>query len=249
MRNWIKHKHLDISPLILTKAENAKTGKSEMGRSFVIPDIHGCLKTLKALIEKLELREVDHLYFLGDYIDRGPSSRGVIDYILYLKDQFKVYTLLGNHEDDLFLLLALQNKQLIDRYNNSEKYETLINADYSIDPDYYSFLRGLHSYIELDHYFLVHAGFDFSSDYPFLNTTEMIWTRNWKYDSKKANSKTIIYGHNPYPLKYIKQQMDCGAKKVPLDNGCVFAGEKGFGNLLALELESCELFIQANVEN
>ena len=48
---------------------------------YAISDIHGCLKTFKALLTKLDFSKQDELYLLGDYIDRGPDSKGVIDYI------------------------------------------------------------------------------------------------------------------------------------------------------------------------
>ena len=50
---------------------------------WVVPDIHGCLKTLKTLLEtRINLTRLDLVYFLGDYIDRGPDSKGIIDYIM-----------------------------------------------------------------------------------------------------------------------------------------------------------------------
>jgi len=74
-----------------------------MREHWVIPDIHGCAKTLRALIEDLiQPSKHDWLYFLGDYIDRGPSSKEVIDYLIYLqKEEYNIRTLLGNHEDYL----------------------------------------------------------------------------------------------------------------------------------------------------
>jgi len=50
-------------------------------KKFAISDIHGCAKTFKALLKKINFSKEDELYLLGDYIDRGPDSKGVIDYI------------------------------------------------------------------------------------------------------------------------------------------------------------------------
>ena len=59
-----------------------------MNRRWVIPDIHGCINTLKQLIETgIMPTKEDELYFLGDYIDRGPDGRGVIDYIMSMQSQ------------------------------------------------------------------------------------------------------------------------------------------------------------------
>ena len=69
---------------------------------IAVGDVHGHLKELRSLIEKLtpELGNHDTLVFLGDYIDRGPDSRGCIEYLLRLREsaRFEVVTLMGNHE-------------------------------------------------------------------------------------------------------------------------------------------------------
>ncbi len=72
-----------------------------MIKKWVIPDIHGCVLTLKTLIEtQIKPNKNDHLIFLGDYIDRGPDSQGVIDYIMDMqKNDFNITALMGNHED------------------------------------------------------------------------------------------------------------------------------------------------------
>ncbi len=74
-----------------------------MREHWVIPDIHGCVKTLRSLIEDMiKPSKHDWLYFLGDYIDRGPDSKGVIDYLMYLQQEdYNIRTLMGNHEDYL----------------------------------------------------------------------------------------------------------------------------------------------------
>ena len=72
-----------------------------MSQRWIIPDIHGCAKTLKVLLENmLKVTKNDQLYFLGDYIDRGPDGKGVIDYLMHLqKEEYNVLLLKGNHED------------------------------------------------------------------------------------------------------------------------------------------------------
>ncbi|MDP3444408.1 MAG: metallophosphoesterase, partial [Ignavibacteria bacterium] len=72
-----------------------------MNNRWIIPDIHGCSKTLKQLIEyQIKPSRTDEFYFLGDYIDRGPDSKGVIDYIMELqRKEFTIRLLLGNHEE------------------------------------------------------------------------------------------------------------------------------------------------------
>src|SRR5215218_1348691 len=67
---------------------------------YAISDIHGCCKTFRYMVEEvLHLQASDQLFLLGDYIDRGPDSKGVIDFILELRAKgYRVETLMGNHE-------------------------------------------------------------------------------------------------------------------------------------------------------
>ena len=67
-------------------------------RRFVIGDIHGCAKALRTLIETIAPRAEDELVFLGDYVDRGPDSRDVVDQVIDLHDRCRVVALRGNHE-------------------------------------------------------------------------------------------------------------------------------------------------------
>ena len=64
-----------------------------MPQRWIIPDVHGCTKTLKVLLENmLKVTKHDELYFLGDYIDRGPDGKGVIDYLMLLqKEEYSVH--------------------------------------------------------------------------------------------------------------------------------------------------------------
>ena len=75
--------------------------------TYVVGDIHGCLAELSYLTEQLPLEHGDRLVFLGDYIDRGPHSMGVVSYLLELPKQANVEAvfLKGNHED-MFLTIS-----------------------------------------------------------------------------------------------------------------------------------------------
>ena len=58
-----------------------------MSRRFVATDLHGCLRTFRYLVEEeLRLRPTDYLYLLGDYVNKGPDSGGVLDYLMQLQD-------------------------------------------------------------------------------------------------------------------------------------------------------------------
>ena len=69
------------------------------GRFLAIGDVHGYSKALDALLEAVQPKEEDTLIFLGDYIDRGPDSSGVIERIIQWQQRVPVVALLGNHEE------------------------------------------------------------------------------------------------------------------------------------------------------
>ena len=70
-------------------------------RRFAISDIHGCARTFEALLDRIAFTSQDELYLLGDYIDRGGDSKGVLDLIFrFQKEGYAVQCLLGNHEQD-----------------------------------------------------------------------------------------------------------------------------------------------------
>jgi serine/threonine protein phosphatase 1 len=71
------------------------------GRTIAIGDIHGCHKAFEALLAAIAPQPDDRLIFLGDFVDRGPDSWGVIERILQLQNECAVVSLLGNHEEML----------------------------------------------------------------------------------------------------------------------------------------------------
>lgn len=218
--------------------------KDPKGRQFVIPDIHGCFKTLEALIKQIDLRESDHLYFLGDYVNKGPHSLEVLKFIIDLKKYRSVFPLLGNH--DLLLLDYLNSKSEVPFGEHSLNYSSLTVDDRT---EISRFLEELHHYFILDRFILVHAGLNFNLTNPFLGLEEILNIRHFHYDSNKAQNKTIIHGHYPHAFSEIESAINKLSKIIPLDNGCVYAGERdGMGRLLCLELKSMELFIQEKLD-
>ncbi len=67
------------------------------GRTIAIGDVHGCSAALAALVRAISPTALDTLVFLGDYIDRGPDSRGVLEQVIALAERCSVVPLLGNH--------------------------------------------------------------------------------------------------------------------------------------------------------
>jgi serine/threonine protein phosphatase 1 len=237
-----------------------------MREHWVIPDIHGCAKTLRTLIEDLiKPSKHDWLYFLGDYIDRGPGSKEVIDYLMYLqREDYSMRLLMGNHED--YLIKAYEEelnlkKILGFRQKNQKKREWVFHGgkqtlesfkvhdlrDFPVD--YIEWMKNLEYFIELDQYFLVHAGFNFRNGSPFSDKNSMLWIRDYEIDSDKVSNKRIVHGHVPVSLEFIDLSIrNKGYKFIDLDNGCYMTKRDGFGNLVALELNSLEYKIQYNLD-
>jgi serine/threonine protein phosphatase 1 len=237
-----------------------------MAREWVIPDIHGYSETLKVLIEdKIQPSRSDVLYFLGDYIDRGPDSKGVIDYIIKLvEDDYDIRALRGNHEDYLLRTFDNENTQKnflgITNQNNLRKEwfkyggkNTLksfrVSEVHDIPRKYIDWMRSLEYFIQLDRYILVHAGFNFGIEDPFADKASMLWIKDFKVDPVKAGSRKVIHGHTPVSLDFIKMLSTSKDHHfIDLDNGVYMPGKPGFGNLIALELNSLDIKVQPNVD-
>jgi serine/threonine protein phosphatase 1 len=219
------------------------------GRRLVVPDIHGCRRTFEALLDRVQLDRSDQLFLLGDYINKGPDSSGVLEHVFALLAQgYAVFTLRGNHEQEM-MNHARQGPRALRAYAQEQHSEDLLDAEGRIVERYHAFMRQLPFYFVLDDCFLVHAGFDFEAERPFADLKAMLEIRNFPVDPAAIDNKKIIHGHNPLPLPYILQQLETGQTVIPLDNGCVYFGERAAqGNLLCLELDTFALIAQPNVE-
>jgi serine/threonine protein phosphatase 1 len=236
-------------------------------RTWVIPDVHGCLQTLRALVEDMiELQKDDALIFLGDVIDRGPQSKGVIDYILKLSESGIDTTVIrGNHEEYMAKVFRdEQNKSVLRKlfglksgsYKEWMKYggeNTLqsFNAYQvsAIPENYIEWIESLPFYMEWKNFLIVHAGFNFESDDIFGDTQSMMWIREYKIDPKKLGNRKIIHGHVPVTLDFIHQSITSNSFNfIDLDNGVYLTGKPGYGNLLALELNTMKLHVQPNLD-
>lgn len=232
-----------------------------MGRRWVIPDIHGCINTLTQLVENnIRLTKEDSIFFLGDYIDRGPDGKGVIDYLIDLKEKgYDVNYLIGNHED--YCINAYQKDQgrilfkssIQKEWENHGAKATLASFGVKhvrdIDKKYIDFMRNGKFFIELKEYILVHAGMNFHITNPFEDTKSMLWARDFKVDPIKIGGKKIIHGHIPVEYSMIDLFVNSeGYNFIALDNGVYYQNKAGFGNLMALELNSKELIAQPNID-
>jgi len=138
------------------------------GRTIAIGDIHGCADALAALIDAIAPARDDTVVALGDYIDRGLNSRGVLDQLLTLARRCRLIPLLGNHEEAL--LDALGDKSVLRRWLDLGGPDTLRSygwtrggprralADWFPQP-HLEFLRRCQAYHETATHLFVHAGY------------------------------------------------------------------------------------------
>lgn len=196
---------------------------------FVIPDVHGCYKTLKALIKQIKFNKTDVIYFLGDYIDRGPNSKNVIDFIIDLKSKHEVYCLKGNHE-------AMYDEGKSDPYQ-------LKKSDGTFLPEYQTFWNNLKYYIELDDTILVHAGINFNKSKPFKDFDTMVNRASKSMYTKNYTNKRIIRGHSRKDFDTIKKSIEGKYRIIALDNGC-YKNTSGFKHLCCLELNTFRIYTQ-----
>ncbi|NTV48953.1 MAG: serine/threonine protein phosphatase [Geobacteraceae bacterium] len=221
-------------------------------RRFAIGDIHGCCKTLKKMLEEvLRLRPVDTLYLLGDYIDRGPDSLGVLDYLLELqKSGFGIRLLKGNHEEMLLHAVADPAARKMWYVNGgcTTMRELGVNSPEAIPHRYLDLLTDLSYILATEDYVFVHAGLDFHTNDPVRDTSPqfMIWSREGQAESAKLGGRILVTGHNVTPLFAIQDSLV--TQHITLDNGCYLKGEFGYGALVALDLDSLELLVQENIE-
>jgi serine/threonine protein phosphatase 1 len=219
-------------------------------RSFVIGDVHGCAATLRRLVDTV-LRPFpdDRIYLLGDLIDRGPDSKGVLDFIFELRGRgLSVGSVRGNHEQ--MCLQAGDDQYYLELWTANGGLATLgsFQADGpgDIPHPYREFLRSLPYYILLDNFVIVHAGLNFDPPGPFDDTGAMLWTRSPHVDRQRIGGRRLICGHTPVPRSLLEASL--ASSKILLDNGCVFGGHLEMGCLAALELGSMALYYQENID-
>ena len=218
---------------------------------YAISDIHGCAKTFRHLVEEvLQLKPTDQLFLLGDYIDRGPDSKGVIHFILKLKfSGYQIRTLMGNHE--AMMLDALEDTESLLHWRLNGGNQTLasfgVTTLQDIAPSYWLFLQNLEYYITLDDYILVHAGLNFNAPNPFADIDSMLWIRNFTVDNELLGKRKLVHGHTPTPAVDIAQNIKSKPQVINIDGGCVYLKRMpGLGFLTALNLDTLEFHTVRN---
>lgn len=223
-----------------------------LDRHFAISDIHGCGNTFKKLVlEGVQLSKNDTLYLLGDYINKGPKSKEVLDFIFQLqKDGFHIICLRGNHEQ--YLIDALGSPGDEDYFLVRGGKETLesfgVSSTNEIPVKYLSFIQALPFYYSLDNYLLIHAGLNFDLEDPYSDDFSMLNIREMTVELKKTGDRKIIHGHVPTSFDEIKQNLGFQNNHISIDGGCVYHHIHALNHLVALEIQSKKLYLQINID-
>lgn len=228
-----------------------------MPRKILVGDIHGCLDTFQALLALINFNPAqDHLYLLGDYIDRGPNSKGVLDELIRLKNKgYNIFPIRGNHEQMLIAdYIAETEKGWVDMAEETFKSSFNIKSLKELPSQYIEFCKQLPYYILEDSFIAVHAGLNFAYKDPFSNPEDLMWIRNW-YDNIDYNwlqNRKIIHGHSPQTRDEIEEQLKNFREKQVLNIDCgVFSSKSkvhGLGFLCAFDISNEKLYFQENID-
>lgn len=167
-------------------------------RLIAIGDIHGCSTALEALVRLVKPGPEDTLVTLGDYVDRGPDSKGVLDQLIELGGRCRLVPLMGNHEE-----IMLGARQTQSRY----EFWTAVGGDAAMDSyghggsidlipcTHWSFLEQLSLFYETDHHFFTHANYAPSQPFTDQRSQTLLWLDLGDTPAPHYSGKIGVVGH------------------------------------------------------
>lgn len=183
-------------------------------RTIAIGDVHGCAEALAALVDAIQPTRDDTIVTLGDYIDRGPDSRRVIELLLELSQRCHLVPLIGNHE--VMLLIAVGDdepdgeeteKQATGRASGLEFWKqcggaaTLASYGGSVESiprEHVEFIRQCGLAYETETHIFVHANYDPELDLPDQDQHVALWRHlSMQVPEPHKSGKTAVVGHTP----------------------------------------------------
>ena len=202
-------------------------------RTIAVGDVHGYLAALGALLEAIDPRADDTIIALGDYVDRGPDSRGVIDRLIALAGQCRLIPMLGNH-DEMLLAICTGQTGLLDDWlvfgGDTAAASYGGNVPEGVPAEHVDFLRNCRPFYETDQHFFVHASYLAHLPLPQQPTEVLRWdSLKLRRPGPHCSGKTAIVGHTAQRGGEI---LDLGYLKC-IDT-CIYGG----GWLTALDVES-----------
>lgn len=202
---------------------------------WIIGDIHGCLYELDALLAGLPAD--DPLVFLGDYVDRGPDSAGVIERLL--REQERAQFLMGNHEAMMLAYFRDRRSAEGDAWLHPANGGRETLRSYGLRPgaryeelplSHRRFLESLKLFVEGPDWIAVHAGLRVTgpANLEGQDREDLLWIREpWIRSEALWAGKRVYYGHTPsryvLGLKNATEPIR-GQRSLGLDTGCVYGG-------------------------
>jgi serine/threonine protein phosphatase 1 len=199
-------------------------------RIIAIGDIHGCAQALRRLVAEIQPTTSDLIVPLGDFVDRGPDSRDVVEQLLKLERQCQLVPLLGNHE--LMMLQALNDVASLRFWLECGGLATIESYGEGMDiPEtHVAFLQRCCRFVETDNFVFVHANYDARLPWERQPDRLLFWEHVFsQVPDRHRSGKPVIVGHTPQVSGEI---LDLG-HLICIDTYCV-----GGGWLTALELET-----------
>ena len=206
-------------------------------RTIAIGDIHGCLAALETLLAVVQPRTDDTLVLLGDYVDRGPDTRGVVERLLALQQQCRLVPLLGNHDEMMLNVYDGQMHLYIDwlMFGGSatlESYHAQRLED--IPSAHIAFLKDCRLFYQSAEHFYVHGSYRADLPLEAQPREVLLWdSLRDRQPGPHCSGKTAIVGHTSQKTGEI---LDLGYLKC-IDTWCY-----GEGWLTALDVDSNRLW-------
>jgi len=193
---------------------------------YAIGDVHGNLDLLQRLLEKIQPDLArDQLVFMGDYIDRGPNPKGVVDYVLGFKrlvNPQEVICLKGNHEAMFLNFLQGRDLELFLFNGGLSTLRDYWGEDWDhleqlvLPPEHRKFFEELRLYYETPDYLFVHGGLKPGVPPAKQDEEDLLWIRGDFIASMEDFGKKVIFGHTPF------QQPLVMPNKIGIDTGAAY---------------------------
>ncbi len=202
-------------------------------RTIAVGDVHGCLAALDALLEAIHPQRGDTIVTLGDYIDRGPDSRGVLQRLIALQRQCQLVPILGNHDEMLLEICGgqagLYQEWLLYGGNTTvASYGGRVPE--GVPGEHLDFLRNCRSVFESPRHFFVHGSYDAGLPLARQPAEVLRWdSLKFRHPGPHCSGKTAIVGHTAQKDGEI---LDLGYLKC-IDTCCY-----GDGWLTGVEIET-----------
>nr|WP_298895290.1 metallophosphoesterase family protein [uncultured Altererythrobacter sp.] len=228
---------------LLRRKDNASSGPRvpDGERYYVVGDIHGRLDLFEALVDAIEADIAGHpdadvtVVLLGDLIDRGPDSAGVIDRSLQWRESRKVRILAGNHEE--MFLQSFDDIEVLRHFLKHGGRETILSFGLPVKeyrklgleelferlPEIVpaksrEFVHDFEEIIEAGDYVFVHAGINPELPLDEQKRGDLLWIRERFLRHKGPFPKTVVHGHTIFDEIEIKRD------RIGLDTGAFRSG-------------------------